>query len=191
MTSLLLIRHGETAWNAEHRLQGKTDIPLSARGRSMVQSWLVPKTFNNFEWISSPLIRATETAKIMGHTARVEPALMEMSWGQWEGLNWVTLQAELGPEVMLTHGADSLDFRPPEGESPRDVQRRLRPWLEKIDKPTVAICHKGIIQAIYALASGWQMSGKPPIKFKHGHAYLFQVNSGTLTVDRMNITLTH
>ena len=190
MIPLLLIRHGETIWNAELRLQGQTDIALSSNGRSMVQSWLVPEAFSSFEWVSSPLKRATETAKILGHSARVEPALTEMSWGQWEGLNWGALQASLGPEVMLSYGADSLDFRPPEGESPRDVQHRLRPWLEQLNKPTIAICHKGVLQAIYALASGWQMSGKPPIKFKHGDAYLFQVNLGTVIAEKMNIALT-
>ncbi len=190
MIPLLLIRHGETIWNAERRLQGHTDVPLSQKGRSMVESWHLPETFNNFDWVSSPLKRATETAQILGHTPSIEPALKEMSWGQWEGLNWGALQASLGPEVMLSHGADSLDFRPPDGESPRDVQHRLRPWLEQVNKPTIAICHKGVLQAIYALASGWQMSGKPPIKFKHGEAYLFLLNSGTLIEEKMNIALT-
>ena len=189
MTPLLLIRHGETAWNAERRLQGQTDIPLSSAGRSMVQSWFVPETFNQFEWVSSPLQRATETAKILGHKPIIEPALREMSWGQWEGLNWKELQVDLGREVMLAHGADSLDFRPPQGESPRDLQNRLRPWIKKIERPTIAVCHKGVLQAIYALASGWQMSGESKIKFRHGDAHLFQVDSGTVIKDKMNIAL--
>ena len=191
MTSLLLIRHGETIWNAERRLQGQTDTPLSSAGRLMVQGWLVPDAFNQFEWVSSPLQRATETAKILGHMPIIEPALREMSWGQWEGLNWKELQINLGREVMRAHGADSLDFRPPQGESPRDLQNRLRPWLEQIERPTIAVCHKGVLQAIYALASGWQMSGKSKIKFRHGDAFLFQVNSGTVTEDKMNIALTN
>jgi broad specificity phosphatase PhoE len=191
MTSLLLIRHGETVWNAERRLQGQTDIPLSSTGRSMVKGWSIPEEFDQFEWVSSPLQRATETAKILGHMPMIEPALREMSWGQWEGLNWKELQVSLGREAMLAHGADSLDFRPPGGESPRDLQTRLRPWLEQLKRPTIAICHKGVLQAIYALASGWEMSGKPKIKFKHGDAYLFQVGSETVIEEEMNISLTN
>ena len=191
MTPLLLIRHGETTWNAERRLQGQTDIPLSSSGRSMVESWSIPVDYNQFEWVSSPLQRATETAKILGHVPMIEPALREMSWGQWEGLNWKELQVSLGREAMLAHGADSLDFRPPQGESPRDLQNRLSPWLEQLKKPTIAICHKGVLQAIYALASGWQMSGKPPIKFKHGAAHLFHVESGIVTEQKMSIALTN
>jgi broad specificity phosphatase PhoE len=189
MTALLLIRHAETTWNAEKRLQGRSDTPLSDKGRTMVRSWSVPEEFAHFKWLSSPLKRAVETANLLGHDPEIQPALIEMSWGTWEGENWQELQARLGPEVMAAHQADGLDFRPDDGESPREVQDRLSPWLMGLNTSTIAVCHKGILQAVYALASGWQMTEKPPVKFRHGSAYLFQVESGAPSVDRMNIPL--
>ena len=189
MISLLMIRHGETPWNAENRLQGHSDIPLSDYGRLMVQSWSIPEEFSTFEWVSSPLQRAVETANILGYEPVIEPALKEMSWGQWEGENWRVLQTRLGQDVLANHNVGSLDFHPPDGESPRDVQTRLRPWLEQLQTPTVAICHKGVLQALYSMASGWSMLGKSPIKFNRGYAYLFKVASGVPKEVEMNISL--
>jgi len=62
MSTLFLLRHGPTEWTAARRLQGRSDIPLSARGRSMVESWQLPERAVQSEWISSPLARAMETA---------------------------------------------------------------------------------------------------------------------------------
>ena len=189
MIPLLMIRHGETSWNAENRLQGHSDIPLSDNGRLMVQSWSIPREFSTFEWVSSPLQRALETARILGYEPGIEPALKEMSWGQWEGENWRVLQTRLGQDVLANHKIGSLDFRPPDGESPRDVQTRLRPWLEHLHTPTVAICHKGVLQALYSLLSGWSMQGKSPIKFNRGYACLFEVDAGVPKEVEMNIPL--
>jgi len=189
MTSLLMIRHSETEWNARKKLQGRSDIALSEHGRDMVRCWSVPGEFDGFHWVSSPLVRATETANLLGFEPDLEPALIEMSWGRWEGENWNDLQARLGPDVMAAHQAKGLDFRPDGGESPGDVQDRLRPWLEGLKRPTIAVCHKGVLQAVYALASGWQMTEKAPIKFRHGFACLFQVTDGSPIIDRLDIPL--
>ncbi len=184
-----MVRHGETNWNKQNRIQGQTDIPLSDAGRDEVKKWVFPDEFKHFRWVSSPLKRATETARILGHDPGIQEALREMSWGQWEGQNWGALQARLGAKVLKAHGADSLDFRPPDGESPRDIQNRLRPWLKNLKNPTVCICHKGIIQVLHAIASGWNFDGKPPLKVHHGVAYLYLVDEGIPYVDRMNIFL--
>src|SRR3546814_19841125 len=64
----------------------------------------------------------------------------------------------------LANEARGLDFRPPGGESPRDVQDRLRPLLAELadaGEDVVAVSHKGVLRALYALASGWDMRGKP------------------------------
>ncbi len=189
MIPLLVIRHGPTDWNVKNRLQGRSDRRLSDQGKAQVRSWNIPQEFKEYHCISSPLARATETAQLLGKTPDIEPALAEMSWGEWEGQNWQSLQMELGPEVVAAHQAKGIDFCPDGGESPREVQARLKPWLTSLDRPTVAISHKGVLQALYAMATDWQMTEKAPVKFRHGEAFLFQMASGRLSVGRMNIPL--
>ncbi len=189
MIPLVVVRHGPTAWTAEKRLQGRTDISLSDSGRAAVKSWRLPAEFADFECVCSPLKRAMETAALLGYTPRIEPRLMEMSWGAWEGQVFPDLRKELGVKVMDDYQAQGLDFRPPEGESARDVQARIRPWLDELSAPTLAICHKGILNALFALASGWDMTTKPPVKFRDGAAHHFRLSGGDPVVENLNILL--
>jgi broad specificity phosphatase PhoE len=189
MTDLLMLRHGPTEWNARKRIQGNTDIPLSAEGREEVSSWRIPARFKDFHCLSSPLIRTIETARILGFEPEPVDAIRESSWGQWEGRSLAELRAELGP-AMTENEARGLDFCPPGGESPRDTQDRLRPWLHTLSKPTLAVAHKGVIRALYALASGWDMRDKPDIKMKEATAHLFRIDDqGHPVVAAMNISL--
>ena len=115
-----------------------------------------------------------------------------MSWGVWEGRTLPDLRAELG-DLMTAWEAEGLDFKAPGGESPRDVQTRLRPWLAElaeIGAPTLAVCHKGVIRALYALAIGWDMTDKPPRKLREPAVQLFTLSTdGLPTVAELNITL--
>ena len=111
-------------------------------------------------------------ARLLGLDPEPEPRLIEMDWGEWEGRTLAELRDELG-EAMAENEARGLDFRPPGGESPRDVQARLRPLLADLRDPTVAVTHKGVLRALYALATGWTMQAKPPDKLLDGRAHLF------------------
>jgi probable phosphoglycerate mutase len=86
-----------------------------------------------------------------------------------------------------------LDFRAPDGESPREVQDRIRPLLARLaalERPTVLVTHKAVIRALYALASGWTMIGKPPAKLRPNCAQLFRLGQdGTPAVERLNVSL--
>ena len=193
MTPLVLIRHGPTDWSTEHRLQGRSDRPLSEEGRRVVASWRLPKDFKGFAWQTSPLLRTRETAVLMGHPeAKVEPRIVEMNWGAWEGHKLADLRRSLGEE-MTRREALGLDLKAPGGESPREVQDRLAPWLGEIAQAresTVAVTHKGVIRALYALAVGWNMRGDPAQKLKDGCAHRFTVHrDGHLNLDRLNIKL--
>ncbi len=196
--SLALIRHGPTEWNAHKRIQGSTDIPLSDDGREIVRGWKLPAEPEAFIWISSPLLRARETARILqgvlGETGAIEadPRLREMDWGDWEGERLDELRRRLGPK-MAANEARGLDFRPPGGESPREMQNRLKPWLadvSKSDQPVLAVTHHGVIRAIYALANGWDMTGKRPMKFHVGAVHFFRAMAGgAIRVERMNVAM--
>src|SRR5215470_19721709 len=88
MAALFLLRHGPTEWTAARRLQGRSDSPLSAAGRSVVETWRLPERAGHGDWVSSPLGRATETAAILRRRYRqapdltIEPHLVEMSFGE-------------------------------------------------------------------------------------------------------------
>ena len=193
MISLLLIRHARTAWNTEGRMQGRSDVPLSPEGRAEAASWRLPIEPEAYRWLSSPLARARQTAELLGRgDCNIEPNLIEMDWGDWEGERLVELRRRLGAE-MATLEAKGLDFRPPGGESPRQVQDRLRPWLRAIagaGRPVAAVTHKGVIRALYALASGWDMAGKPPVKLRNDCLHRLRVGAdGALSPEALNLPL--
>jgi broad specificity phosphatase PhoE len=173
MTPLLLIRHGLTEWNASGRIQGRADIGLSARGRAEVGGWRLPAAWAGGRWLTSPLRRAGETAALL--TERpvvVEPRLIEMDWGAFEGRRARELRAE-APATLAANEALGLDFRPPGGESPREVGARLQALVAELAAepgPVVAVCHKGVIRAALALATGWDMRARPPLRLARDQA---------------------
>ncbi|MBI2255768.1 MAG: histidine phosphatase family protein [Proteobacteria bacterium] len=189
-----VIRHAPTQWNAEKRLQGRTDIGLGAEGRIIAASWTVPAAWQGWRVLTSPLIRARETAAILfpNVSAEIEPALREMSFGDWEGQSLAALRDAPGSDAE-SREAMGLDFRAPHGESPREVQERLLPLLSRLaadGRDVVLISHKAVQRALYALATGWQMTEKPPTKLRDGRAHLFHLGSdGRPDVAELNIDL--
>lgn len=189
MTALLVLRHAPTDWNEAGLIQGRADRPLSEAGRLRVSTWRLPPAAKEVRCVSSPLLRAMQTARLLGLRPEAEPSLIEMDWGEWEGRSLAALRRELGG-AMAENEAAGLDFRPPGGESPRDVQARLRPFLLSLTRPTVAVTHKGVLRALYALATGWTMRDNPETRLKDGCAHLFEVGpSGDVAVGELNIPL--
>ena len=194
MITIALIRHGPTEWTDAKRLQGQTDIPLSAAGREFVETWQLPRQLRSDRWTSSPLVRAVETAQVLsGRTPEIDRRLMEMDWGEWEGRRLADLRAEFGEE-MAANEAAGIDFRPPGGESPREVQSRLRDWLTdvvEIGEPMVAVAHHGVVRALFSMATGWNMVGHPPQKFRWGAIQYFSIGpAGHIAVERLNVMMT-
>jgi broad specificity phosphatase PhoE len=192
MTLLAVLRHGPTGWNASRRLQGRSDIPLGRAGRAAVAAWRLPPVLAGCAWLTSPLQRAVATAEALGVAARHEARLIEMAWGDWEGLTLAELAA-MPDAALAEREAAGLDFQPPGGESPRQVQQRLKPLLGEIARggtPVGAVTHKGVIRALFALASGWDMLGKAPARLDWQSAHLFRLNAGGRpAVERLNLPL--
>jgi len=193
VTRLVMIRHATTAWNETHRLQGLVDIALSAKGRAEAAEWRLPKEFADGCWVSSPLLRAVQTARALGawHLT-CEPRLVEMDWGEWEGR---TIEEMHLNDPIYKHEVESrgLDFSAPGGESPRQIQKRLAPWLKEIaaqERKVIAVCHKGVVRALFALAVNWDMLGRPPVKLDWTAAQLFKLDrDGLPRLEQSNVTL--
>lgn len=201
-----MIRHGPTAWTAERRIQGRIDIRLSPQGRAVVQGWRLPLSVPDGQgghrgladavWLSSPLARARETATLLarpsGATIAVDDRLVEIDYGDWEGRLRSEIDLEIGvaadPSIRL-----GLDFAPPHGESPRQVQRRMAPLLRSCamgEPATIAVCHKGVIRALYALAVGWDMRVKPPHRLRDAAGHVFSLSpDGQPSLVAINIPL--
>jgi len=171
MTQLALIRHAPTTWNAEGRLQGRRNITLSDEGKAALATWATPAALNGFDWVASPLGRCQETARhLLGRIVQSDDRIIEMNWGDWEGCIRAELAETLG-DAFRENEARGLDFTPPNGESPRMVQDRLKPFFQEVavrGRPTVAVCHRGVIRAAVAMATGWNFMGKSPVKGQHG-----------------------
>jgi len=192
-TAVALIRHAPTGWNEGKRLQGQSDQPLSAAGRAAAAGWRVPQEFAGYDWHVSPLSRAAETARLLGLACTTEPDIIEMHWGAWEGHTLQELEAKYGREAVKSRTQLGLDFRPHDGESPRDVRNRIAAWLKRCGErgiPVGAVTHQGVIRAALSLATGWTMIGQPPVEMDWASVHVFAVDeSGRVEIDRLNISL--
>jgi broad specificity phosphatase PhoE len=194
MTLIVALRHAPTAWNRDRRLQGRTDVALDEEGIAVAARWRTPPDWAGYRILSSPLQRARVTASILFPDAEIgiDRRLIEMDFGTWEGKRLAELRADPTEGAAAREGL-GLDFKAPEGESPRAVQDRIRPLLARLaelGRPTVLVTHKAVIRALYALASGWPMIGKPPTKLRPNCAQLFRLaQDGTPAVERLNVSL--
>jgi broad specificity phosphatase PhoE len=191
---LVAIRHAPTEWNQARRLQGRTDIALAAEGIVAARSWRADPTWTRYRVLASPLKRALETARLLFpvHQIALDPRLMEMDFGSWEGKALADLRAEPGAEAEARESL-GLDFSAPGGETPRQVQARIQPLLTEIaaaGMPTIIVTHKAVLRALLSLATGWAMLGKPPVKLKPDSAHLFRLGgNGKISVEKMNVSL--
>ena len=187
-----ILRHAPTKWNALGRLQGLTDTCLSPEGEAAARGWRLPAPADGWPRISSPLQRARRTAELVQPSAAVivDSALREMSFGVWEGCTLAELRAEGGASFAAAEAA-GLDFQPPGGESPRTALARIGGWaaaLVRGGEPAVAVSHKAAIRALLALATGWNMLGRPPHKLDWRSVHFFVAHDdGRVVIDSLNV----
>lgn len=178
MTRLALIRHGHTPWNRAGRIQGRTDIALDPDAITELSGYRLPAAWQQANLVSSPLVRASQTAKIIsGRSPAIVDALLEMNWGDWEGLRGIDLKSDTssGFRDIEFWG---WDYRPPNGESPQDVWNRIEPWVMGLNHDTIAVCHIGIMRMILAKATGWNFDGPAPFKIKRNRLFIVELGGG-------------
>ena len=175
MTRIALLRHFPTSWNREHRFQGQVDIPLTDESRQQLHGLAIPAPWDTARIIASPLSRADETARILarGRAVILDPRLIEMSFGEWEGLHGAYLLAD--PTSGYVNVEDwGWHRRPPGGESPWDVWQRVRPALAEIAAgaaPALLITHRALMRVILARAWDWNYDSPEPFRIKRGRLY--------------------
>jgi len=128
------VRHGESAWNAENLLCGRSDVPLSAVGRQQAKSLaerLRPIPFDAF--YTSPLVRAFETARLIAEVVGLEPVpdrrLVELDYGQWEGRTMADVM-ENDAQAFRAWDAKPAQLAPPGGEAGLAAQQRIVSFLD-------------------------------------------------------------
>ena len=170
MAHWYLVRHGETEWNAQERVQGQTDIPLSDVGRGQAARTAERLAAVGFAAAyTSDLARAQETARIIvarmrepRPEVRLRPSLREISYGNLEGASW--------EEVRAHH---DLDLKPNGGESYRELLERLGGFARELeashqDEDALVVSHGGALRALAVSLLGlpqdafWRMRGLLP-----------------------------
>ncbi|MFU8889518.1 MAG: histidine phosphatase family protein [Trueperaceae bacterium] len=163
MLELWLIRHGETDWNAQDRIQGSSDIPLDATGLAQARR-LAPRLAQvDFDAVyASDMARARVTAEtaLPGADVRLDPRLRELAYGIFEGKSWATLDADEAIEARHWH-EDRYGRRIPGGESYADLQARVAAFRAELPERgrVIAFAHGGTIRAALYLALGQPVPG--------------------------------
>lgn len=188
MPVLYYVRHGETAFNVEARLQGWRDTELNARGRVQAQECgeLLRDLFTrdgrsagDFAYVASPLRRARETMEILRATLALEPKsyavddrLVEISYGEWEGMTLPEIEAQM-PGALLQRDRDKWDFAPPGGESYRALAARIGEWYAGLTRDTVVAAHGGGVRALMALQGLQPREQATHAQISQGVVYVF------------------
>ena len=152
-----LVRHGRTEANAGGRLQGRLDLPIDELGRTQAAA-LVAALPRVDRVISSPSLRACQTAAVLGLDLEIDERWLEMDYGEFDGV----VMAELPPDLFRRWMTDA-DFAPAGGESLRTLGARVHDACEELleaarDKEIVVVTHATPIKAAMAWALGVDVS---------------------------------
>jgi alpha-ribazole phosphatase len=174
MTTLLLIRHGQTDWNLEGRYTGQSDVPLNETGREQARelaALLVAEQVPPDVIYASDLERARETAEIIagrfGLPVQTDGRLREVNQGEWEGMYFPDIVARYAQE-FAEREADPLNVAPPGGETVGQVQARVQAAVAdmaaRYPAQRVAVVAHGMVLALirleaygYPVEQVWQL----------------------------------
>jgi broad specificity phosphatase PhoE len=188
---LYFVRHGETDWNREGRLQGQHDVELNAAGRrqavacgTILSDLLrsVGRQPHAFGYVSSPLSRARETMALMRQAlgpdlaaVQIDPRLKELSFGDWEGETIAEIRAR-DPAAIAARERDKWSFEPPHGESYARLSQRVGAWYASLQEDTVAVAHGGTARALMVVLGLVPPATAPLIDVEQGVVYAFEAH---------------
>jgi broad specificity phosphatase PhoE len=190
-----LIRHAATLWNEQKKIQGQQDSALSPGGRNQAAAW--GRQLSRFQWqriVCSDLGRARETVDLINKTlclpVVIEPRLREQDWGMWSGMTLAEVKAT-DPRFLRQQIRSGWDFRPPAGESRREVLERCLQGLTAIrdawpEAPLLVVCHEGVIKCLLYHLLGRRFLPEEPRAVKRLHLHLVEGREKTFYVEQMN-----
>ena len=194
---LLLIRHGETDWNNEGRMQGSIDTPLNARGIEQAQR--VAERLTAEERIdvlyTSPLARARLTAEIIGQACGLspipDPRLVERSTGKLEGLTLLEVE-QLFPEVFRAWREDKARVVLPGGEDQQAFQERVVSFLDTVrsrhQDQVAVVTHGGTLSMLFATLMGLDIQKRFPFRFDNTSLSKVDFTRPRARIDLLNDT---
>jgi broad specificity phosphatase PhoE len=188
MPTIYYIRHGETEWNAEGRLQGVQDIPLNDLGRTQAANagGILAGLFardgrdeRSLPFVASPLGRARSTMELVRGVLKlpaggyaIDDRLREIGYGSWEGSTLAQMQAS-DPAVFTARQVDKWTVSPPGGESYLEVQARVRDWYNQLTADTVAVAHGGTARALMVALGIETPDSAADLTIEQGAVYVF------------------
>jgi broad specificity phosphatase PhoE len=192
ITQFALLRHAETEWNREKRIQGQQDAPLTSDGRQQAEEWA--RTLNRYQFdhlVTSDLGRAKLTANIINRSLKLpfseEPRLREQHWGMWSGMRF----GDLSPDDLKEQVKMGWHFRPAGGESRLEVLERSRQALTEIAQSregghVLVVTHGGVIRCLlYRLCKRSFLPEEPPL-IEPYRLHWLSFNGVEFKVDRLN-----
>jgi probable phosphoglycerate mutase len=190
-TRLCLVRHGETAWNAEGRVQGQLDIPLNTTGRSQARAVAAALAGEAFDAIwSSDLVRvqqtAEPTAQLLKKEVRLSKELRERHYGEFQGITYAEAKVRL-PEDYARFRDKDLDFDFRTGESLKDFSRRSLSVVGKLiaenpGKSLLVFTHGGVLEMLYRHATGRGLQSPRDFEIPNAGLNRLSVEQGTWRV---------
>jgi broad specificity phosphatase PhoE len=195
---LLCVRHGQTAWNADKRFQGHTDVALDDEGRAQAQALAGLLAGERIDVaVSSDLARAVETARIVlgprPVTLRLDPDWREMQFGAWEGLTWEQIRAA-NPHLDTAAHTSVKAYTPGGGETFAELCARIGRAVERVVAETpddgVALVgtHAGPLHALLEVLLGESERAALQVRFLTASITRFRRTNGVWTLARLNQT---
>jgi len=172
VTRFIVVRHGQTTWNLEARIQGHRDSALTEAGRNQAQAIAARLEGESFDaLVASDLGRAQATAQAIaartGHAVLTDPRIRERNYGAAEGLTYGELDVQF-PEVFSKVLPTDPDFEVPGGESRRQFHDRVKAAFEALAREhagrrVAVVCHGGVLAMLYRIIHDIELATPYPI----------------------------
>lgn len=181
------VRHGETDWNVQKKIQGTTDVPLNANGlrqARLLAEKLVDGSYKIERAYTSPHLRAQVTAQMVAKALGIEcvvlPDLAEMDLGVWEGDNWPNIEEVYG-EIYHYWNSHRRYVRTPEGECYNDVLKRtfraLEYMMKNVNGNVLVLSHSAIMMSLRCYLAGGCMDDETMLDYRAKNTEVVEIDA--------------